>query len=126
MIPQIILIHLLNHLFFADSIKSNIPHRIFVMIEMTPMIAITNMIVAKNPSHVVGRLVYAIIITMIDPMMDKSCMIPVIRLIIFANHVCFLASLKSKKDPRIAPIIKMILITCIPIGKSTEVVVVAI
>gem|GEM_PF-4300873 len=44
MIPQMILIHFLDHVFFADSLHNKIPHRILVINEimtMTPMIIIT-------------------------------------------------------------------------------------
>lgn len=47
MIPQMILIIFLNHIFFVDSFINKIPHQILVIIEIITMIPIIINIIPK-------------------------------------------------------------------------------
>lgn len=121
MIPQMILIRLLNHLFFIDSLKSKIPPRILVTMEMNPMMAITIIIATKEFPHDVSVSLNTKSIIHTEPTIEANCTIAEIHLMIFANHVCFIASFINKIAPRTAPIMKIALNTCIPMGKVADV-----
>lgn len=112
--PQIILIHFLNFLCFLDSIKSNIPPRVFVITESkltAPSIRMTTLSQVPMDSGL-----DKIIETMtIDHRRDTICTIAEINLITFANFLCFIASLISRITHRIEPTIRMIPINIVKV-----------
>lgn len=109
-IPQIILIPFLNHIFFPDSLKSKIAPRILVMIERMPM---PNDIVNIVPRLVLAAVGLDIMVAMmiVEHKIAKNWTIQEIILIAFANPLCFIASLSKRIAHQIAPIMKMILTT---------------